>query len=53
VFSDKGLPSVDNITLGGNVRMSLPSRQINNILTKEGNQLGITRFSQSYRNLQE
>lgn len=53
VFSDKGLPSVDNITLGGNVRMSLPSRQINNILTKDGNQLGITRFSQSYRNLQE
>ena len=53
VFSDKGLPSIYNITLGGNVRMTLPARRIDNVLTKDYNQLDVSRLSQSYHNFQE
>lgn len=53
VFSDKGLPSIYNITLGGNVRMTLPARRIDNVLTKDYDQLDVSRLSQSYHNFQE
>ena len=53
VFKGQGLPIVENITLGNNLRMTMPAKMVNNVLTKDGNQLGVSRLSQSYRNLQE
>ena len=53
LFKGHGLPVVSSITLGDNLRMSMPGRIISNILTKDNNQLGVSRLSQSYRNLQE
>lgn len=53
VFLGTGLPTVDNITLNSNLRMSLPSKVVPNVLDKDGNQLGVTRLSQSYMNFQD
>lgn len=53
VFLGTGLPTVDNMTINGNLRMSLPSKVVPNVLDKDGNQLGVTRLSQSYMNFQD